>query len=68
MSGNYEQMKRIQEAKGIIGLAQALAKDRKDITLLRPLPPLTNEECMQISKEMLVKYQHIRRIAPRKNK
>lgn len=55
---------RIQEAKGIIGIAQALAKDKKDITLRRPLPPLTNDECMRISKEMLVKYQHIRRLAP----
>lgn len=58
--------KRVIEAKAIIGLARARAKDKKNITLHTNLPPLTDEECVRIHKEMFVKYKHIRNLAPRK--
>jgi len=59
---------RIQEAKAIIGLAQSKAADPKNITLHKMLPPLTNKECRQVSKEMFVKYKHIRKLSPRMKK
>ena len=56
---------RVKEAKAIIGLAQSRAEDPKNISLHKPLPPLTNKECRIISKDMFVKYKHIRRLSPR---
>lgn len=55
---------RIKEAKAIIGLAWTTSKD-KHLQLHKPLPPLTNNECLLISKDMQVSYQSVRRFSPR---
>lgn len=54
---------RVKEAKAIIGLAWARAKDTS-LKLHKPLPPLTNHECYMISKDMQVSYQSVRRFSP----
>lgn len=55
---------RILEAKAIIGLAQSRTKD-KDLTIHKPLPPLTNEECFKLGKDMQISYRSLRKLAPR---
>lgn len=56
---------RVLEAKAIIGLAWSRGK-RKNLTLHKPLPPLTNYECFRLSKDMRVSYRSVRQTAPRK--
>ena len=63
MNGNNEI---IQEAKAIIGYAQSIAEDKRNITLQRKLPPLTDEECVIVCVDMGVKYRLIRQYSQRR--
>jgi len=55
---------RIKEAKAIIGLAWGMSKNNA-LALTKPLPPLTNNECLMVSRDMQVSYQSVRRFSPR---
>lgn len=56
---------RISEAKAIIGLAWSRTED-KNLTLHKQLPPLTNDECFKLCKDMQISYRSLRKLAPRK--